>query len=116
MTRNTSGLKPCKPGEVRNPKGINQYTYRARAEEYLDHWCKEHGRELIERLLDDAKRGEPYAMKLALERILPATVRHEVELPTTTDADLEAVLDRFLLEVGATRPDQPTNGNGATAP
>lgn len=33
---NTSGLKPAKPGEVRNPKGINQYTYRRNFEATID--------------------------------------------------------------------------------
>ena len=60
--RDTSGLIPWKPGQSGNPEGRNQYTYRARAEAALDRWCAEHGDELIERLLDDARSGKGYAM------------------------------------------------------
>lgn len=106
-------LNPVKPGEVRNPTGINQYTYRADAERHLDRWCKKHGRELIERLLDDARSGKGYAMKLALDRILPAVMRHEVELPAIESNALEAALDRFAAERNPTPVPSKPNGNGA---
>jgi hypothetical protein len=76
---------PIKPGQVLNPKGINQYTYRAEAEKHLAQWCKTHGRELIDKLLDEAKRGNDRMMKLALDRILPAV--KEVDLRVTEERE-----------------------------
>jgi len=113
MAGGAENLKPIKPGEVRNPAGANQYTYRADAERHLDRWCKQHGRELIERLLEDAKQGKGYAMKLALDRILPAVTRHEVEIPAIESDALEAALDRFAATTHSQAVPSKPNGNGA---
>ncbi len=77
----TSGLRPFKPGDVGNPKGISGYTYRADAEKHLDAWCRKHGRELVDKIADEAKRGKPWAAKLMLDRVLPAVTRLEHEVP-----------------------------------
>lgn len=88
-----------KPGEVRNPEGRNQYTYRDDAETSLEKWCKQHGDAVIEKCVKEAEKGRPWAMRLLLDRILP--VRKEidhrfpdsaepVEVPTT-DERLEEV-------------------------
>ena len=106
-----------KPGEVRNPKGVNQYTYREDAERDLAEWCKVYGSDLIEKLCDEAKAGNDKMMKLALERILPAVTKHEVAVPGADPAGLAA----FMLERtaprranGHDRTDEPrrTNGSG----
>jgi len=100
----SENLTPIKPGEVLNPTGINQFTYKRDAEKNLNAWCKEHGRELVEKICDEAKRGKPWAAKLMLDRILPTVQKHEVSvpekprsidfLPTEADqAELEAALD-----------------------
>ncbi len=104
-------LKPYKKGDVGNPKGINGYTYRADAERSLAKWCKEHGDQVIERLVADAVKGRGYAMKLMLERILPAVQKHEVDIP---GAD-ESALDDFLVRFAAKkRTNGDARGNGST--
>jgi len=40
------GLTPIRRGQVLNPKGHNQYTYKRDAEANLDKWCREFGDEL----------------------------------------------------------------------
>ena len=89
---NPATLKPAKKGEVRNPKGINGFTYRAKAEEHLANWCKRYGKELISKLLNEAKKGDPVFMRMALDRILPAVQAHEV---TLTEPDGEALASRL---------------------
>jgi hypothetical protein len=96
-------LKPCKPGEVRNPKGINQFTYRAEAEKHLAEWCEEFGRELVRVICDEAKRKRPWAAKLMLDRILPAVQKHEIDLGESTP------LDAFVQSLGTF---SPSRGNG----
>jgi hypothetical protein len=112
---NETNLRPpIEHGEVRNPTGANQYTYRRQAERDLEKWCKKHGTRLVEKLLDLAAAGKPWAMKLALERILPVVQEHKVRFPEVDDAKLEAALDRFLLEDAREVHPKP-NGNGAAA-
>ena len=101
-------------GEIRNPKGINQYTYRGDAERDLGRWCRKHGRDLVEKVLDLALAGKPWAVKMMIDRILPIVHRHEIELPTIDDASIEAALDRFLTGEAGEVPAKP-NGNGAAA-
>ncbi len=108
-------LPGAKKGEVRNPKGNNQYTYRREAERNLDKWCKKNGKQLVERLLDLAAAGKPWAMKLALERILPVVQEHKHRFPEVDDAKLETVLDRFMSLEEEEVPRKP-NGNGAATP
>lgn len=85
---NPKFLKPAKPGEVRNPKGINQYTYRAEAEAYFAKVLREidkgSGKRNLEVILDGlvelakTKRGR-HALDRVLERMLPAIQKHEHE-------------------------------------
>jgi hypothetical protein len=113
LAPSTIGLvSPIKPGEVRNPQGRNQYTYRREAERDLERWCRKHGRELIEKLLDEARAGRSWAMKLALERILPVVQEHKITIPNVDDSSIEAALDRFLASQESEVPAKP-NGNGA---
>ena len=115
MSKNTSGLRPpTQPGEVLNPKGINQYTYRRQAEVDLERWCRKHGRELIEKVLDLALAGKPWAVKLMLDRIMPVVQKHEIQLPEIDESSLEAALDRFLTGEPQEVPAKP-NGNGAAS-
>ena len=108
-------LPPAKKGEVRNPKGNNQYTYRREAELNLDKWCSKHGKVLIEKLLDLAAAGKPWAMKLALERILPVVQEHKHRFPEVDDAKLDAALDRFLIDEAGEVPGK-SNGSGEASP
>jgi hypothetical protein len=98
-----------KPGEVKNPTGINQYTYRREAEQHLEEWCKEYGRELVRVIADAARAGKPWAAKLILDRVLPAVEKHEHSLTESTGAS--ALLDR-LAGVAVRRR---TNGSGGRA-
>jgi len=110
------GLRePFEPGEVHNPKGNNQYTYRRQAERDLERWCRIHGKKLIEKMLDLAAAGKPWAMKLALERILPVVQEHKHRFPDVSDAKLDAALDRFLIDEASEIPSK-SNGNGAATP
>jgi len=75
-------------GSRLNPTGIRGEGYRQKAERQLaamlqvemadGRSASEH---LIAKLLDEARHGEPWAMKLALDRILPAVqkVEHAVQ-------------------------------------
>ena len=96
-------MPPPVKGEVRNPEGRNQYTYRADAERHLEKWCKIHGEELIERLVTDAAKGKGYAMKLALDRILPAVQQHDIAVIDTAD---DGLADRLAAVIRARK------GNG----
>ena len=107
--------EPFKKGEVFNPEGKNQYTYRREAERDLERWCRHHGRTLVEKMLDLAAAGKPWAMKLALERILPVVQEHKHRFPDVDDAKLEAALDRFMSIEESAVP-RKSNGNGAATP
>ena len=97
---NAENLKPATKGEVRNPKGINGFTYRDDAERDLAMWCKQYGNEVIERLVKDAKQGKGYAMKLVLDRILPVVQKVEVTglEPPRSPEFLPTVEDQAMLE------------------
>ena len=97
-------LTPWKPGQTGNPKGVNGFTYRADAERHLEKWCKIHGEALIERLVTDAKSGKGYAMKLALDRILPAVQQHDISV---LDAADDGLPDRLAAVIRARK------GNGS---
>ena len=85
---NPENLTPFPPGNNANPTGINQYTYRTRAEQDLEDWCVEHGREMVRVIADAARAGKPWAAKLILDRVLPAVQKHEVEIPGADPAGL----------------------------
>jgi hypothetical protein len=114
--KSLANLRPCTKGEVRNPEGRNQFTYRAEAEKHLDEWCKLSGRDLVNKICDEAKAGKPWAAKLMLDRILPAVQRHEVEIPEP--AGIEELLSRVDHERakrrgnGDARGDDPERANG----
>ena len=99
---------PVQPGQVLNPTGINQYTYRADAEKHLAEWCAKHGQELIDRLLDDAKTGNGRMMQLALDRILPAVKEVDLRMPCADPSQL-------VLELAALAARRRTNGHDREA-
>jgi len=78
-------LIPPKPGEVRNPKGHNQYTYRRTFEGQIEallkskNQCGESNSELIaNKAIELAKNGDKIAFGEVLKRLWPATEKHEV--------------------------------------
>ena len=93
-------LKPCKPGEVRNPNGYNQFTYKRDAEQTFDRLLRspsEHpGMTVAAAILSDlivmARERDKWAIDKVLERILPAMQSHEVHFP---GADAAALTDRL---------------------
>ena len=115
-------LPPVRPGDPgRNPKGINQYTYRQDAEKHLSAWCVKYGEDLIDKLLDEAKGGDTTMMKLALERILPAVKEVDLRIPGSDPAELVDGVAAFFNRRrtnGADRDALPsgTDGNGGMAP
>jgi len=109
-----------KPGEVRNPKGINQYSYRKNAEETFERLLRstaERGdstisEAIIHDLLAMSQERDKWAIDKVLERILPAVQKHEVELPGVGPDALASALDRFQPEAEGEVSPKP-NGNGA---
>ncbi len=87
MAGGVDNLKPIAPGEVRNPTGRNQYSYRNDAEKLLDELAKEVRNDkarlsqVLDRLFVDAERGQSYAMRLLIERVLPVTQISEHRFP-----------------------------------
>ncbi len=114
MSRPSGLIPPIAKGEVRNPKGINQWTYRREAEQSLEGWCRKHGKDLIEKVCDIALDGKPWAVKLLLERILPVVQEHKIQIPNVDDSSIEAAIDRFLASQASEVPAKP-NGDGAAA-
>jgi hypothetical protein len=114
---NEQNLRPWKPGESGNPAGINQYTYRTRAEQDLEEWCREFGRDLVRKIANEAKAGKPWAAKLILDRVLPAVTKHELEIP---GADPIGLFDALAAESKRKRSnghdleaDAPADGGGS---
>ena len=112
--RQLAGLKPVKPGEVRNPTGKNQWTYRREFEAAFAKAASEHGPELVRILFEKARRADRFFFEKALERMLPKVERHEVEADVGLRADagaLAALEDRLARIAGAgpapRDPDEP---------
>jgi len=94
-----------KPGQSGNPAGRavgsrNKKTLAAEARLF------EHAQELVDNLVERAKNGEPAAMRLAMERILPAGRGRPlpIELPpvrSAADADAAAAVIMDALKQGA---------------
>ena len=124
VERNADGT--VKAGAL-NPTGCNQHTYRLEAEEQFAVRLRRKARgasaseRIINRVIRDAIAGAPHAQKLALDRILPAVSRHEVDLGESTP------LDAFIQSLGAVpsrrgngkdleaEPSGSTKGNGGDA-
>ena len=108
-----SPVKNCiKPGEVRNPKGNNQYTYRRDFEKWFAEECKIRGRAGIKRLFDQWEKGERHAQQAVMDRAMPAVQKHEVLVPGVGFDQIEAAIDRFQSSHETQVPVKP-NGNGA---
>jgi hypothetical protein len=94
-----------KPGQSGNPAGRavgsrNKQTLAVEARLF------EHAQELVDDLVERAKNGEPAAMRLAMERILPAGRGRPlpIELPpvrSAADADAAAAVIMDALKQGA---------------
>jgi hypothetical protein len=110
-----------KPGEVRNPTGRNQYTYRKDAEATFDRILRsvaERGEMTVaEAILSDvaamSQERDKWAIDKVLERILPAVQKHEVELPGVESHALADAVTRFRSN-GAGEIPERTNGGSST--
>ncbi len=101
-----ANLKPVGPGEVRNPHGHNQHTYRIRFEEQIQKLLDEEAdgtgkkkRELLASVLyEKAAKGEAWAMRLVIERLWPAKqeVEHSGTIATEQKPDLSSLSDEEL--------------------
>jgi len=97
---------PFKPGDVGNPKGINQYTYRREAEKAFDRMLSEfadgrtRAEAVIDKALELAEKGKPYALDQILKRILPVVEKHEHSLTASGD---ESLVDRLAAIARAKR-------------
>ena len=110
-----------KPGEVKNPLGVNQYTYRDEAKRDLQAWCKTHGKDFVEALAAKALEGEGWAAQLLWKELLPPESKHELQAHLSGSveivgedewADLSSRVDR-LKSNGKAVPER--GGNGADA-
>jgi hypothetical protein len=73
------------PGEVRNPRGLNQYTYRRDAEQTFARILKSArsdrrkgtiSEEILEIIMTMAQNKDRWALERVLERILPKIEKH----------------------------------------
>jgi hypothetical protein len=79
-------MPPPKPGEVRNPKGHNQYTYRRVFEDAVEKLLVEKHKEtgktyaqiLAERALELADKGDTKTLSEVLSRVWPKVSKHEL--------------------------------------
>ena len=77
--------RPIQPGQVLNPTGRNQFTYRKEWEREIDQALNSAAegdrgttlQALADKLLSEARKGKPWAMQLVMKRIWPETVKHE---------------------------------------
>jgi hypothetical protein len=77
--------RPIQPGQVLNPTGKNQFTYRKEWEREIDQALNsavegDRGttlQALADKLLSEARKGKPWAMQLVMKRIWPETVKYE---------------------------------------
>ena len=106
-----SPVRNCiKPGEVRNPKGKNQYTYRRDFERWFAEECKSRGRAGMTALFDQWEEGESRAQQFVMERAMPAVQKHEVDIPGADPSALAARLTPLAPKRrtnGADRSDDP---------
>jgi len=99
VERNANGQ--LKKGSILNPKGANQNTYQRVAleqfEKGLRRKCKRTtvSDQIIEKVLVDAVGGDPHAMKMVLERILPVIQKHQVDLPGAESITIETAPGRL---------------------
>jgi hypothetical protein len=123
-----ANLKPVQPGEIRNPEGKNQYSYKREFELTIDALLKgelspEEAESVPEWVRDVVKpgmtrcealarvtvagalRGDPKFIEAVLKRVWPETVKHEVreerpQPPTITPLEnLNAEDQRLMLRL-----------------
>ena len=117
-----------KPGQIGNPKGNNQYTYRREAEKAFDRLLTVRRRgddakpgRALDRILticiEQAEEGRPYALDQVLKRILPVIERHALvdtgELGEDMLGDRLAALVATRTTNGSGRPVEPPGKNGS---
>ena len=81
-----------RPGEIRNPTGKNQYTYRTAWNRAMNAALLANANgvknqtvidDLVQKLVQQAQDGQPWAFKAILARVWPEVQRHEhSEAPT----------------------------------
>jgi len=99
-----SGTNPPNPiqlGEVRNPLGRNQYTYRDDAKRKFSELCKANADGFLEGVFQLAKDGESWAAKMVWEEIMPAVKAVDVNLNDNRDPVAVPTTDERLSAVAA---------------
>jgi hypothetical protein len=98
-------LRSTQPGDVLNPKGNNQHTYRVAWENQIQQILDEHHdefpgntkREVLARvLIDCAMRGKPLATQLVMKRLWPE--RSPIEVTGSLESDRKADLSKLADE------------------
>jgi hypothetical protein len=94
--RQLSGLKPVKPGEIRNPTGKNQWsTVRGEFERQFAEAAGPATPALVALLLRRALRADPYFFGEALARLMPKIEKRELSGDVSVNADLSALEARL---------------------
>jgi hypothetical protein len=119
MARNTSGLRPWRPGQSGNPRGRPRGTRAV-----LDVISPATRDAILCSLADRALKGDVAAAKVLLDRTDPVLRRQEIggiegkpleiqkaeavaaELPTEVLRELDALAERIAARAGATTPER----------
>ena len=114
MAGRVENLRPVRPGQVLNPRGANQYSYRSRAHALLEELLLETRedaqetrlRAILDRLVREAERGRPWAIALLLDRVLPKTqgLEHS-EIVAASPGALADALQEAAKRLGRAGPD-----------
>jgi hypothetical protein len=98
VERNPNGT--VKPGSVLNPTGA-KFTWRSEAERQFERLLLKKSKRgaatvleaILSSSLDEAESGQPWALKLILDRLVPIVEKHEHTVGES--AELPALLDRL---------------------
>ena len=89
-----ANLRPWQPGQSGNPAGSSTTSrYKQEIEALLADALldevdgKTRAAAIIDQVVSQAEEGQPWACKLLLDRILPATQKHEVTAPDASSVE-----------------------------
>lgn len=89
--RSLANLKPAKPGDIRNPKGVNQYSYKEDGERDFAELAKKRFRRMMERMFERAEEDSTADAREILARIVPIEKRLDLNI----GSDALGLLDRL---------------------
>ena len=99
--KSLENLRPSAQGEVRNPKGTNQYSYREKAVHEFAEQDELRGQSFSEYVWDLALAGKPWAARLVWDERMPAVKAVDVNLNDNRDPVAVPTTDERLSAVAA---------------